>query len=96
MVDLDGLAALYPRTALTVRAQSRQADLTGEAHVRTGVAEPDDLVEQSAGPQVRVVGEPGNDIGAVIGQGIGAARAAHAGHPFPGQPDATTKSSFRP
>ena len=51
---------LTPVQRLAVGAQAGQADLAGETQVRAGVAEPDDLVEQRRGPQVRVVGEPGD------------------------------------
>jgi hypothetical protein len=41
--------------------------------------------QSGAGPQVRVVGEPGDDVGAVIGQGVGAGGATNAGNPLAGQ-----------
>jgi hypothetical protein len=85
MADLDRLAALHPRAALAMRAQPGEADLAGEAHVRGGVAEPDDLVEQGTRPQVRVVVEAGNDIGPVVGEGVGAGWATNARHPLTGQ-----------
>jgi hypothetical protein len=71
MVDVDGLASFHPRAGLAVRAQTGQAHLAGEAHIRTGVTEGDDLVEQGGGPQVRVIDEAGLDVAAVPGQGVG-------------------------
>src|SRR5208283_3792967 len=70
VIDLDRISTLYPRARLAVRAQARQADLTGEAHVRTAVTETDDLVVKCRGPQMRVVDKAGGEVRAVVGQSI--------------------------
>jgi hypothetical protein len=46
MVDLDGLAALHPRSRFAVRAQPGQAELAGEAHIRGAIPEGHHLVEE--------------------------------------------------
>ncbi len=65
-----------------MRAQARQADLTGEAHVRTAVTKRDDLVVECRSPQMWVVDEPGGEVRAVVGKSVRPCRAPDARSSF--------------
>jgi len=79
--DLDRWPAPHARARLTVRTQPSHAKLAGEAHIAQPVAQPSHLVVQGAGPDVRIVGEPGGQVGHERLQRVGR-RAAPAGGPL--------------
>jgi hypothetical protein len=61
--NLDGVPAEHPGAGLAARAQPRQPQLPGEAHIRAPISQPRHLVIQRGRPDVRVVGKPGGRVG---------------------------------
>jgi len=82
VVDLDALATFDPRARLTVRAQSGQADLAGEAHIRGAIPEGDHLVEEGGSPQVRIIDEAGGYVSPKLVERVWIGRTADPRGPF--------------